>query len=37
MYIGDWLGGLPHGEGLYISKDRYQGSFLNGLKFGFGE
>lgn len=37
MYIGEWHGGLPHGTGVYIGKDRYEGNFLNGLKFGFGE
>ena len=35
--MGEWQGGLPHGAGTYLGKDRYEGNFLNGLKFGFGE
>ena len=35
--MGEWQGGLPHGSGVYLGKDRYEGNFLNGLKFGFGE
>jgi hypothetical protein len=37
MYTGEWMGGLPHGYGMYVSKDKYEGTFSNGLKFGFGE
>ena len=37
LFTGDWQGGLPHGTGIYIGKDKYEGNFLNGLKFGFGE
>jgi len=31
------MGGLPHGEGILIGKDKYIGSFANGLKYGYGE
>lgn len=37
IYSGEWQGGLPHGTGIYISQDKYEGSFSNGLKFGYGE
>jgi hypothetical protein len=37
MYSGQWHGGLPHGFGVYLGKDKYEGSFSNGLKYGFGE
>lgn len=23
IYIGEWHGGLPHGTGIYIGKDKY--------------
>lgn len=35
-YAGDWLGGLPHGKGLYIGKGKYEGNFVNGKKYGEG-
>lgn len=37
MYHGEWLGGLPHGLGVYSSQDNYKGTFSNGLKYGLGE
>ena len=37
MYTGEWLGGLPHGEGKYLSSDYYVGQFCNGMKYGSGE
>lgn len=37
MYTGDWMGGLPHGEGKYLSTDFYEGQFCNGMKYGSGE
>lgn len=37
MYTGDWLGGLPHGNGKYLSGDFYEGNFCNGMKYGHGE
>jgi hypothetical protein len=37
MYSGDWLGGLPHGNGKYLCGDYYEGQFCNGMKYGGGE
>jgi len=36
IYSGEWLSGLPHGLGIYLAKDKYEGNFANGLKHGFG-
>lgn len=37
-YSGDWEKDIPNGKGIEISKlGRYEGSFVNGLRFGLGQ